>query len=417
MNLILTINAGSSSIKFAAFQLQEGQLRRAADGHIEGIGATAMFFARKAEGEKTEFVIDGSQGPVGHDLALGAVLDWLEEHFSGARVLAVGHRVVHGGPNFAEPLLLDRANLALLRQLEPLAPLHQPHNIAGIEAAMLAFPDAFQAACFDTAFHRSHPFIADTFALPHRFYEEGIRRYGFHGLSYEYISRRLRALEPVLATGRVIVAHLGNGASLCALRSGRSIASTMGFTALDGMPMGTRCGQLDPGVVLYLMAEKKMSAAEITELLYKNSGLKGMSGHSNDMRVLEASDAPEAREAIDYFVSRVRREVGGLAAAIGGLDAVVFTGGIGENDWRIREAVLGDLGWIGVHLDSEANRSHAQVNGAKVISTADSPVKVLVLATDEERMIADHTAEVAGFIRMAKFFRGAHARAPADVPV
>jgi acetate kinase len=408
MNLILTINAGSSSIKFAAFQLQAGDLRRAADGHIEGIGETATFFAHTAEGEKTEFVIDNSRGAVGHDLALAAILDWLEQQFAGARVLAVGHRVVHGGPNFAEPLLIDRANLALLRKLEPLAPLHQPNNIAGIEAAMLAFPDAFQAACFDTAFHRSHPFIADTFALPHHFYEEGIRRYGFHGLSYEYISRRLRVLEPVLATGRVIVAHLGNGASLCALRSGRSIASTMGFTALDGMPMGTRCGQLDPGVVLYLMAEKKMSAAEITDLLYKNSGLKGMSGISNDMRVLENSDALEAKEAIDYFVSRVRREVGGLAAAIGGLDAVVFTGGIGENAWRIREAVLGDLGWIGVHLDSEANRSHA-----RVISTADSPVKVLVLATDEERMIADHTAEVAGFIRTAKFFRSAHAPAVA----
>ncbi len=406
-NLILTINAGSSSIKFAAFKIESEELSRLADGQIEGIGATATFSAHRTGGEKTEFVIDESRGEVGHKAALGAILDWLEDNFAGSRVLAVGHRVVHGGPDFAEPLLVDAANLDILRRLEPLAPLHQPHNIAGIEAAMHAFPDAVQAACFDTAFHRSHPYIADTFALPRRFYDEGIRRYGFHGLSYEFIARRLRALEPVLATGRVVVAHLGNGASLCALRNGRSIASTMGFTALDGMPMGTRCGQLDPGVLLYLMSEKKMSAPEISDLLYKQSGLKGMSGVSNDMRVLEASDEPAAKEAIDYFVSRIRREVGGLAAAIGGLDAFVFTGGIGENAWRIREAVLGDLGWIGVHLDAEANRA-----GARVICAADSPVMVLVLQTDEERMIAEHTAEVAGFIKATRFFRGAKEQAP-----
>jgi acetate kinase len=407
-NLILTINAGSSSIKFAAFEIDSDDLERLADGHIEGIGATATFSSHQPDGKKNQFVIDESRGAVGHMAALGAILDWLEDNFAGSRVLAVGHRVVHGGPDYSEPLLIDAANLDILRHLEPLAPLHQPHNIAGIEAAMHAFPEATQAACFDTAFHRSHPYIADTFALPRRFYDEGIRRYGFHGLSYEFIARRLRALEPVIATGRVIVAHLGNGASLCALRNGRSIASTMGFTALDGMPMGTRCGQLDPGVVLYLMSQKNMGAEEISDLLYKQSGLKGMSRVSNDMRALEASDEPAAKEAIAYFVSRIRREVGGLAAAIGGLDAFVFTGGIGENAWRIREGVLGELGWIGVHLDIEANRA-----GARVISAADSPVKVLVLQTDEERMIAEHTAEVAGFIKTANILRGARESAPA----
>ncbi len=273
---------------------------------------------------------------------------------------------MHGGPDLAEPMLIDSRDRCKLKRLIPLAPLHQPHNLAGIEAAMKAFPSTPQVACFDTAFHRSHPFVDDTFALPRSYYDEGVRRYGFHGLSYEYITRQLRKIAPQIAREDVIIAHLGNGASMCAIRDGRSIASTMGFTALDGLPMGTRCGQLDPGVVLYLMAEKKMSADEISDLLYKNSGLKGMSGISQDMRELEASDSPAARDAIAYFVSRIRRELAGLAATVDGVEGIVFTGGIGEHSWRVREAVLNGMDWMGVELDSEANRANAQIISAQV---------------------------------------------------
>jgi acetate kinase len=288
-------------------------------------------------------------------------------------------------------LLVDAENFRILHSFEPLAPLHQPYNLAGIEAAAEAFPKAAQVACFDTAFHRRHPYLADTFALPREYYDEGVRRYGFHGLSYEFIDRILRHEEPVLARGKVIVAHLGNGASLCAIKAGKSVASTMGFTALDGVPMGTRCGQLDPGVVLYLMAEKKMSAAQITDLLYKNSGLKGMSGISHDMRVLEASSEQSAKDAIAYFVRRVRREIGGLCAMLGGLDCIVLTGGIGENAVNIRQAILQDMEWIGIQVDAEANARRE-----RIISEKGSPVVALVLKTDEERMIAAHTSELLG---------------------
>jgi acetate kinase len=300
---------------------------------------------------------------------------------------------VHGGPDYAEPVLIDDEILTRLRSFVPLAPLHQPHNIAGVEAAIKAFPSTPQVACFDTAFHRSHPFVNDTFALPRSYYDEGVRRYGFHGISYEYISRRLKLVAPRIAGGEVIVAHLGNGASICAMKNGRSIASTMAFTPLDGLPMGTRCGQLDPGVLLYLMAEKKMSADDISDLLYKNSGLKGMSGLSQDMRELEASDSQAARDAIDYFVARVRREIGGLAAALEGADAVVFTGGIGEHAWRVREAVLTGMEWMGVQLDRQANRASAEI-----ISAQTSPTIVYVIPTDEERMIAEHTIRLTGAV-------------------
>jgi acetate kinase len=388
-DLVLTINAGSSSIKFSAFAVEEDTLSQLAVGLIEGIGATPRFTARKTGEEKKAVALDESRGPLDHQLGLAAVLDWLNREEGGARIVGVGHRVVHGGPVFTKPLLIDAENLRQLRDFTPLAPLHQPYNLAGIEAALTAFPEAAQVACFDTAFHRGHPRVADAYALPRQFYDEGIRRYGFHGLSYEYIFRRLRKEERRLAQGRVIVAHLGNGASMCGMHDGRSVASTMGFTALDGLPMGTRCGNLDPGVVLYLMAEKNMSPAEITDLLYKDSGLKGMSGVSNDMRELEASSEPTAKNAIDYFVSRVRRGIGGQAASLGGLDCVVFTGGIGENAWRIRHASLTGMKWIGIHLDAAANE-----RGDRIISTEDSPVTVLVLQTDEERMIAEHTAEL-----------------------
>ena len=324
-------------------------------------------------------------------MALASVLDWLEQEKFGGKVLGVGHRIVHGGPDFSEPVRLDEKILRQLRAFEPLAPLHQPFNLAGVEAAVAAFPDAAQVACFDTAFHRKHPYIADTFALPRKYYDEGVRRYGFHGLSYEFITRILRHEEPVLARGKVIVAHLGNGASLCAINAGKSLASTMGFTALDGVPMGTRCGQLDPGVVLYLISEKKMSTDEITDLLYRNSGLKGMSGISNDVRDLEASNQQSAKDAIDYFVSRVRREIGGLAAVLGGLDCIVLTGGIGENAVNIRHAILKDMEWFGVHIDQAAN-----ARNERVISDKGSPTVALILKTDEERMIAAHTAELLG---------------------
>lgn len=391
-NVLLTLNAGSSSIKFAVFSLRD-EIAPLASGQIEGIGGTATFSVRSSSQKKVETTKYDNGGSTNHATAIGAILDWLEGSHSGQRVVAVGHRVVHGGVDFAAPIVVDEKVLAKLRQVIPLAPLHQPHNIAGIEAALEAFPEAIQVACFDTAFHRSHPFVADAFALPRRFYEEGIRRYGFHGLSYEFIALRLRTLAPHLATGRVIVAHLGNGASMCAMRDGKSVASTMGFTALDGLPMGTRCGQLDPGVVLYLMAEKGLSAPAISDLLYKESGLKGLSGLSHDMRDLEASDCEAARDAISYFVACVRREIGGLAATLGGVDGIVFTGGIGENASRIREAVLRDMDWIGVRIDEIANR-----NGSQVISAPDSEVLVFVIKTDEEHMIAEHTAQAARLI-------------------
>jgi acetate kinase len=391
-SVILTLNAGSSSLKFAAFQLANGsELSLLASGQIEGLGATAAKGqVETAAGEKTEIGFDQSHGRVDHRAAMGAILDWLKRAGPDHSVAAVGHRVVHGGLDFVEPVLIDEATLAGLRALIPLAPLHQPHNLAGIEAAMKAFPSAPQVACFDTAFHRSHPFVADTFALPRSYYDGGVRRYGFHGLSYEYITQKLKSAAPRIASGDVIVAHLGNGASMCAIQNGRSIDSTMGFTALDGLAMGTRSGQLDPGVVLYLMAEKKMSADEISDLLWKNSGLKGMSGLSQDMRELEASDSQGARDAIAYFVARVRRELGGLAATLEGMDAIVFTGGIGEHAWRVREAVLSGMEWMGVHLDREANRA-----GAFVISAKASPTTVFVIPTDEDRMIADHTVRTA----------------------
>ena len=393
---ILTINAGSSSIKFAAYEIATAGLRPLARGHIDDIGDDTTFTAGPADGPAERQPIDASKGAVDHRSALELAVDWLHRHEDGCHVVAVGHRVVHGGPDHAEPVVIDDGTLLRLRKFVPLAPLHQPHNLAGIAAALHAFPDAAQVACFDTAFHRQHPFIADTFGLPRRLYDEGVRRYGFHGLSYEYVSRRLRSVAPMLASGRVIIAHLGNGASVCALRDGRSVASTMGFTALDGLPMGTRCGQLDPGVVLYLLTEKGMSPDEITHLLYHDSGLKGLSGLSNDMRELEASHAPAAREAIDYFVARVRREIAGLAATIGGVDAIVFAGGIGEHAFRVREQILGDMGWLGVGLDRDANARNAQT-----VSLPDSRVAVLVIPTDEDRMIAEHTAEILGLIHSA----------------
>jgi acetate kinase len=390
---VLTLNAGSSSLKFAAFSVAEsGALNLLASGQIQGIGATPRgAVTAAATGEKTDLVFDPSLGRVDHQAAIDAILVWLRKAGDDSSVSAVGHRVVHGGPDLAEPMLIDAAVLAKLQRLVPLAPLHQPHNIAGIEAAMKAFPSTPQVACFDTAFHRSHPFVSDTFALPRTYYDEGVRRYGFHGLSYEYVMRKLRSIAPQVAREDVVIAHLGNGASMCAVTNGRSIASTMGFTALDGLPMGTRCGQIDPGVLLYLMAAKGMNADQISDLLYNKSGLKGMSGISQDMRELEASDSPAAHDAIAYFVERIRRELAGLAATVNGIEGIVFTAGIGEHSWRVREAVLKGMEWLGAQIDDEANRASAQI-----ISSRSSKTIVFVIPTDEERMIAEHTVATAG---------------------
>ncbi len=386
-SILLTLNAGSSSVKFALYASAAG-LPLLAAGQIEGLlGAHPRFEASTAACGHSSYPLQTGAGAIDQAQAVYAILQWMQQNHPLRPVAAISHRVVHGGVDLVEPVRVDAALLDQLERLVPLAPLHQPHNLAGIRAAQTAFPGVPQVACFDTAFHRQHPFVADTFALPRAYYDAGIRRYGFHGLSYEYIARSLRQRNPALAAGRVIVAHLGNGASMCALQDGRSVASTMGFTALDGLPMGTRCGQLDPGVLLYLMTEKGMDAAAIGELLYKNSGLKGLSGLSHDVRVLLASELPAARDALAYFVSRCRHEMGGLAVGLGGLDAVVMTGGIGENAHPIRAALFGGLEWMGIELDPAANQA-----GASVISSARSRVQLLVLKTDEERMLAEHAA-------------------------
>jgi acetate kinase len=391
-SVILTLNAGSSSLKFAAFRLvNDSAPNLLASGQIEGIGAIAKGAVKTASGDTAELTFEESPARVDHAAAMGAILGWLRQAGYDSSVTAVGHRIVHGGPDYAEPVLIDGATLARLRALIPLAPLHQPHNVAGVEAAMKAFPSTPQVACFDTAFHRTHSFIDDTYALPRSYHHEGVRRYGFHGLSYEFITRKLRTIAPGIARQDVIIAHLGNGASMCAVRDGRPVATTMGFTALDGLSMGTRCGQIDPGVVLYLMTEKKMSAEAISDLLWKESGLKGMSGLSQDMRELEASNIPAARDAIAYFVSRIRRELASLSATVDGAEAIVFTAGIGEHSWKVREAVLKDMEWMGVHFDTPANRANAQI-----ISAKNSPTIVFVIPTNEELMIAEHTVSAAG---------------------
>jgi acetate kinase len=386
---VVTLNAGSSSIKFALFVTAGEDLSALATGLVEMRGEQRRIVVHDGTGKPGhEATWSGNTRASFHSDALDRILAWRRDAFPNAEVFAVGHRVVHGGLHYAAPMIITDGVLQKLQALVPLAPLHQPHNIAGILAAREAWPQVEQVACFDTAFHRAHPFVNDVFALPRRYFDAGVRRYGFHGLSYEYITGRLRQIAPHHAAGRVVVAHLGNGASMCAIHDGHSIASSMGFTALDGLPMGTRCGQLDPGVVLYLMQEEHMDAEALTDLLYRESGLKGLSGVSNDMRELEASDKPEAAQAIEYFVFRLRRELGGLAAVLKGIDAIVFCGGIGEHAWRVRERVLEGMEWIGVELDRLANRDSAQV-----ISSDRSRVRVFVIPTDEEAMIARHTLD------------------------
>ena len=387
---ILTLNAGSSSIKFALFDAAEPIASRPElAGQIDGLGARPHIKAVDARGRRLDDVDLPLATDAPHRAALAFLVDWLHGHEAGRRIVAVGHRVVHGGTRYAQPVRIDNAALEALKTFVPLAPLHQPHNIAGIEAMRATLPGIPQVACFDTAFHRTQPTLAQLFALPRRITAEGVRRYGFHGLSYEYIAEILPRHLGEKAEGRVIVAHLGNGASACAMHKRRSVATTMGFTALDGLMMGTRSGALDPGVLLYLMDHHGMDARALEKLLYKESGLLGVSGISQDMRELLASREREAREAVDLFCYRLLREIGALAAVMGGLDALVFTGGIGEHAAPVRERTCAALSWLGLELDPAANGSDATV-----ISRPASRITALVLPTNEEWMIARHTAEL-----------------------
>lgn len=386
---ISVINSGSSSIKFSLFdQVEEAQMRLVFSGQAEGIGVVPHFRVKDGDGRLLEERFWEQNPAINHEWVMGHIIAWIRKHRleRGLDLVGVGHRVVHGGEAYSAPVVVDDAVLATLERFIPLAPLHQPHNLGSIRAVIKLGPDIRQLACFDTAFHQTNPEVARRFALPRALTGEGIRRYGFHGLSYEYIARRLPAVAPDIANGRVIVAHLGSGASLCALKEGRSLASTLGFSALDGLVMGTRPGNLDPGVVLYLLQEKGMNADGISDLLYRQSGLLGVSAISNDMRVLLESDDDRAREAVDLFVYRIRREIGSMAAALDGLDGLVFTAGIGENAPAIRSLVCASARWLGVKLDEQANQA-----AAARISTADSPVSVWVIPTDEELMIATHT--------------------------
>ena len=388
---ILVINAGSSSIKFSVFPpTPETDPALMLRGQIEGIGGThPRLSARDQDGAVLVEKAFGAAEVTGHFEAFGAVAEWLRGKVGGGGLAAVGHRVVHGGTDFAGPVLIDDSVLSRLEKLVPLAPLHQPASLAGIRAVRRALPSLPQVACFDTAFHHGHPQVADRFALPEWLYQEGVRRYGFHGLSYEYIAGRLARTAPGLAAGRVIVAHLGSGASMCAMKSGRSLDSTMGFTALDGLPMGTRCGALDPGVVIHLIREKGLSPDQVEHLLYHDCGLRGLSGLSNDVRdLLQSTDLAAAR-ALDYFVYHVARQLGSLAAVLEGVEAIVFTAGIGERSAELRARICRRIAWLGVHLDEAANRA-----GGPRITTADSAVAVWVIPTDEEMVIARHTLEL-----------------------
>ncbi len=382
---ILTINAGSSSIKFAVYALDAELARKPyLSGQIDGIGADAKLVARDTEGTR----IADEALPVGvkHAEALDALLHWLVAHRADDRkVVAVGHRVVHGGERYSAPVVLDADTVRELEQFVVLAPLHQPHNLNGIKVLAARLPGVPQIACFDTAFHRTQPHLAQLFAIPRALTAEGVKRYGFHGLSYEYIARVLPQ-HTAKAEGRVVVAHLGNGASMAAMVNRKCVATTLGFSTLDGLIMGTRCGPIDPGLILHIMESKGFGVKEMTNLLYKESGLLGVSGISQDMRTLVASDKPEAKEAIELFCYRIVRELGSLAAAAGGLDAIVFTGGIGEHNPGLRSNICKQASWQGISLNEEANKS-----GEHRISAADSAVDVFVIPTNEEWMIARHT--------------------------
>jgi acetate kinase len=386
---ILVLNAGSSSIKFSLFAQRDAALDLQVRGQIEGLYTAPHFIARDpAKGVAAEKRW-GAGEQLGHAGALDYLLDFLRGEMADDHLVGVGHRVVHGGLDYHRPVRLDAPTLAALEKFVPLAPLHQPHNLAPIRLLLEREPGLAQVGCFDTAFHRSNPEIAQRFALPQELHDAGIRRYGFHGLSYEYIAEVLAQYDARAATGRTVVLHLGNGASMCALSAGRSVASTMGFTAVEGLPMGTRCGALDPGVLLYLMDQRGLDARAIEKLIYHQSGLLGVSGVSSDMRTLLASEDPRARLAIDLYLYRIRRELGSLTAALGGLDAIVFTAGIGENAATIRERICRDAAWVGVELDAAANAA-----GGPRVSAGEAAVSAWVIPTNEELMIARHTRRV-----------------------
>jgi acetate kinase len=386
----LVLNAGSSSLKFCVFRRpQAARWQLESRGQIEGIGATPKLKVYDAEDKRTDQVLppavsDGRR-------ALDALAEWLRSKYGGARVLAVGHRVVHGGPCFANPVIVTPDILAELHRLTPLAPLHQPHNLAAIEAVTERLPKVPQVACFDTSFHRTQPPVADVIPLPHAVRHDGVQRYGFHGLSYEYIASVLPEAAPELVGKRLVVAHLGSGASLCAIRDGKSIDNSLGFTALDGLCMGTRPGAIDPGVILHLFQTCRLTAQEVETILYKKSGLLGISGISNDMRVLLESKDPAAQLAVDYFVYQVTKQIGALAAVLGGIDALIFTAGIGENSPEIRKRICKGSSWLGIGLDEAAN-----ARGEHRISRPESETSAWVIPTNEELMIARHTGRLLG---------------------
>src|SRR5512139_992547 len=386
MDTILVVNAGSSSLKFQVFETDgKFSLKRLLKGQMEGIGTQPRMRAEAAD--RTPLIDQAYELDAVPDAA-GAIREaakWLRSS-QKLNLIAAGHRVVHGGPEYHRPLLVDAAIVETLERYIPLAPLHQPNNLAPIRMLLENNPDLPQVACFDTAFHRGHSAVADHFAIPEQFYKEGVRRYGFHGLSYEFVVKRLHEIFPDAAQSRLVIAHLGSGASMCAVSKGQSVESTMGFTALDGLPMGTRPGQIDPGVVLYLISQKGMSAEHVQKFLYNDCGLKGLSGISNDMRDLEKRDEPGAKLAVDYFVYRVGLSAGMLAAALDGIDTFVFTAGIGENSATIRSRIAEKLAWLGAELDPEANAKRQTV-----ISLPKSRVRLCVIPTDEELMIAEHT--------------------------
>ncbi|VWC87288.1 acetate kinase [Burkholderia contaminans] len=385
-DVILVLNAGSSSIKFSAFDVQGDTLGLIVHGQVDGLyTATVHFSAVDHHGEHHEQQWASGEA-FGHQEGLEQIAAFLEAHQEGHRLAAVGHRVVHGGQRFSGPVRVTPEIVAELEKLTPLAPLHQPHNLTPIRILEAVQPGIEQVACFDTAFHCTQPAVSQAFALPESITSRGVRRYGFHGLSYEYIASVLPDVAPRAARGRTVVAHLGNGASMCALVAGKSVASTMGFTAVDGLPMGTRCGNLDPGVVLFLMEELGMDVHAVEDLIYRRSGLLGVSGLSSDMRTLLASDDPHARFAIELYVYRIARELGSLAAAMEGIDAIVFTAGVGEHAAAIREGVMRRAAWLGVEIDVEANHS-----GGTLVTTASSRVPAWVIPTNEEWMIAQHT--------------------------
>jgi acetate kinase len=388
---ILVVNAGSSSIKFSVFVDRAGTPALALRGQIEGLYTRAHFIAKGAAGATVSEKTWDSGAKLGHEGAVDHLAVFLRSELTEVRLAGVGHRVVHGGLEYTKPVRVDANVLAKLEKFNPLAPLHQPNNLKPIRLLLERQPQLPQVACFDTSFHRSQPPVAQRFALPDELHEAGVRRYGFHGLSYEYIASVLPQHDGRAAAGRTVVLHLGNGASMCAMEGGMSVASTMGFTAVDGLPMGTRCGSIDPGVILYLMDQRGMDARAIEKMIYNQSGLLGVSGISSDMRTLLASKEPRARLAVDLYVYRIRRELGSLAAALGGLDAVVFTAGIGENSAAIRERVCRDAAWLGVELDAAANGK-----GGARISTAGSRVSAWVIPTNEELMIARHTRALLG---------------------